>query len=152
MHVQTDESRGGLCFPHLYRKNQRQLRNSTRLKRFSDRKGEERKQAYSAPRLLTTTCICPPVVSKIAHKKSRYPGGIKTDPKIIFEKLRLWKIFSQRHLEQMCKHTDLSLSYRLTCLHHERILLQIHTVNQNAAKFRSAKLNILTLDDQTRIQ
>lgn len=47
-------------------------------------KGE--KQVHSVPELLTTTCMCPPVVSKIALTKSRYPGGIKTNRKIILEK------------------------------------------------------------------
>lgn len=68
--------------------NQRQPRNSARLKSFSDRTREERKQVYLVPGLLTTTCMCPPVVSKIALTQKQHPRGIKTNPKISFEKTK----------------------------------------------------------------
>lgn len=89
-------------FSTFVRGNQRQLRNSARLKSFSDRKREERKHVYSVPGLLTTTCMCPPVVSKIALTKSPYPGGITANPKITFEKLRLSKYL----LKDICFGTD----------------------------------------------
>lgn len=63
------------------------LSEAQKLLRQKER-GGKKKQEYSVPELLTTTCMCPPVVSKIVHTKSRHPGGIKTNPKIIFEKWR----------------------------------------------------------------
>lgn len=86
MHAQADESRGGSCFPHLYGKIKAAEKLSEAQKLLRQKEREERKQVYSVPGLLTTTCMCPPVVSKIAHTKNQYPGGIKTNPKIIFEK------------------------------------------------------------------
>ncbi len=124
-------------------------KTAEKLKSFSDCKREERKQVYSMPVLLTTTCMCPPVVSIIAHTKHQYSQELKLILKLSDEN-EDWKTFTQRHFGTNV-HTDLSLSYRPTCLRHEYILIQIHTAIQNAAKFRWAKLNILTHDDQIGI-
>lgn len=122
-------------FSTFVRENQRQLRNSARLKRSSDRKGErgEKTSAFSARTVNNHLYVCPPVVSKIAHTKSPHPGGIKTNPKIISENIH-------SKTKKWCKNTDVSL---LICLQFQ--------ISKNPAKFHWAKLNILTLYDQIGI-
>lgn len=68
-----------------------------KLKKLLRQKGStENKLVLSEPGLLTTTCMRPPVVSKIAHTKSRYPGGIQTNPKIIVENFGLYSLKAYR--------------------------------------------------------
>lgn len=60
------------------RENQRQLRKTQRgSKSSSDWTTEERKHKRWVPGLLTTTCMCPPVVFITALTKRRHPRGIK---------------------------------------------------------------------------
>lgn len=87
---------------------------------------DERKQVYSEPGLVKTTCILPPVVSEIARTKSQRPGGIKkTNPEIIVVKIRTLEIFTQRNKME---------------------LMWVSNTNMHRAQ-----LNILTHDDQTGI-
>lgn len=65
----------------------------------------ERKQAYSVPVLLKTTCICPPVVPQTSTHKESVPGGErrkKTNPENYLFKIETLK--EHKETEQISRN------------------------------------------------
>lgn len=117
------QMRGASCIRRLHG----EIKGSGETRRSSKAPQTERerreKQVLSVPGLLTTTCMRPPVVSKIAHTKEPVPRrNYQLILKWSLEKWRLW-IISTQSMQTCHSHGD-SLAFA-TCDHKFRLKSKI---------------------------